>query len=241
MAKMLTIAPKGKPKGRGRGAPKKRSSWRGYVFFALGGVFLALVARMLLVQAYHIPSRSMEDTLLVGDYLLIDKLTYGVSIPFVGWRLPALAQPQPGEVVIFRYPPDPQRVYVKRCIAVAGQRIEIRDKVVYVDGVRTVDPPYSKYVDARIFPATQNPRDNFGPSRVPAGTIFVIGDNRDNSRDSRHWGFLTQEAIVGRAMFLYWSCEPIIAFRQGGMKGFLGRLVTLPRRIRWNRLGHWVR
>lgn len=241
MAKLLTIAPKGKPQGRGRGARKKRSGWRGYVSFALGGVFLALVARFFFIQAYHVPSRSMEDTLLVGDYLLIDKLTYGAPIPFGGWRLPALAEPQPGEVVVFRYPPDPQRIYVKRCIAVAGQLVEIRDKVVYVDGVRAVDPPFSKYVDARIFPAEQDPRDNFGPQKVPDGTLFVIGDNRDNSRDSRHWGFLSKEEIVGRAMFLYWSCEPAMGFRQGGMTGGVRRLAALPRRIRWNRLGHWVR
>lgn len=241
MAKTLTIAPKGKPKGRGRGVRKRRSGWRGYLFFGLGGVLLALLARVLLIQAYRVPSRSMEDTLLVGDYLLIDKLTYGVVIPFVGWRLPALAEPQPGEVVVFRYPPDPQRIYVKRCIAVAGQRVEIRDKVVYVDGARAVDPPFSKYVDARIFPLEQTPRDNLDPRVVPDGAIFVIGDNRDNSRDSRHWGFLPKEAIIGRAMFLYWSCEPAVGFRQEGMKGFLRRSASLPERVRWNRLGRWVR
>jgi len=204
-------------------------------------VGLALLARTFFIQGYRLPSRSMEDTLLVGDYLLIDKFSYGIVFPLADWRLPGISAPRPGDIVVFRYPGDPRRVYIKRCIAVGGQIVEIRDKVVYVDGSRTVDPPFSKYVDARIFPASQNPRDNYGPRQVPDGAIFAIGDNRDNSRDSRHWGFLPVEAIIGRGMFLYWSCAPVFDNRKAGARAFFRRIVTLPQRIRWNRLGDWVR
>lgn len=234
MAKTLTIAPKGKPKRRGRSPRSKRSVWREYAVFVLVVVGLALVVRTFLVQGFYIPSRSMEDSLLVGDYLLVNKLTYGIPIPLASHRLPALADPQVGDVVIFRSPLDPERIYVKRCIAVGGQVIEIRNKVVYVDGNRAVDPPFSKYVDARIFPSSQATRDNYGPQRVPDGAIFVIGDNRDNSRDSRHWGPLAREAVIGRAICLYWSCEPVLG------EGFVQQIFSLPQRIRWNRLGNWV-
>ena len=240
MAKTLTIAPKGGAKGRGRGAGKRRSIWREYAFFVLVVVGLALLVRFFLVQAYLIPSRSMEDTLLVGDYLLVDKFTYGVSIPFIHWRLPGLRAPRPKDMILFRYPLDPERIYIKRCIAVAGQVVEIRNKVMYVDGSRVTDPAYSKYVDARILPSGHGPRDNYGPKEVPVGTIFVVGDNRDNSRDSRHWGFLPRERIVGRALCVYWSCEPAYDAGQTGLSGTLPRLASLPQRIRWSRLGNWV-
>jgi signal peptidase I len=182
----------------------------------------------------------MEDTLLVGDYLLVDKFTYGIAIPFTRWRLPALSAPQPGDVVVFRSPVDPQRVYVKRCVATAGQRVEIRNKVVYVDGRRAIDPPFSKYVDASILPGKTDPRDNYGPHQVPEGAVFLLGDNRDNSRDSRHWGALPREAVVGRAICLYWSCKPPHEARGNGWTKAFNRLLTLPERIRWSRLGYQI-
>lgn len=240
MSKTLTIAPKVGAKGRGRGVGKRRSIWREYALFVLGVVGLALLLRVFLVQAYLIPSRSMEDTLLVGDYLLVDKFTYGALVPFTRSRLPGLREPRPRDVLVFRYPLDPERIYIKRCIAVAGQVVEIRNKVMYVDGGRVIDPAYSKYVDARILPSARSPRDNYGPEKVPDGTLFVVGDNRDNSRDSRHWGFLPKEQVVGRALCVYWSCEPDYDAEQAGLSRALPRLVSLPQRIRWSRLGNWV-
>lgn len=236
MGKMLAIA---SGKGRGRRASQRYSNWRSCGLYLLGGIGLAILLRTFFVQAYLVPSRAMEDTLLAGDYLLIDKFTYGIQLPFANWRLPGLAQPQVGEIVVFKAPLDPQRLYAKRCVAVPGQVVEIRDKVVYVDGKRLVDPPHSKYLDARILPASQSPRDNWGPQVVPPGAYFVIGDNRDSSRDSRHWGFLPATAIVGRVVCVYWSCEPDRS-ALGGWAGRWRRLTTLPQRIRWHRLGNWV-
>jgi signal peptidase I len=244
MGKTLTIAPRQQSKGRGRGTVRKKraaSWWRGSVGYALGIIGLALAIRLFVVQTYRVASRSMEDSLLVGDYLLVDKATYGASIPFSPWRLPSLDQPHPGELIVFRSPLDPHRVYIKRCLAVAGQTVEVRNKVIYVDERRTIDPPFSKYLDARIFPATEAPRDNFGPEQVPEGAIFVVGDNRDNSRDSRHWGFVSRKAIVGRAVWLYWSCEPFSGRQPPGFKGYLHRLADWPQRIRWARLGQVAR
>jgi signal peptidase I len=215
--------------------------WRRHATFVLTVIGLALLARVFFIQAFAVPSRSMEDTLLTGDYLLVDKLTYGPRVPFLRWRLPGLSDgPRPGDIVAFEYPLDPRRVYFKRCIAVGGQTVEVRDKVVYVDGRRQADPPLSKFEDARILPAADNPRDNYGPKRVPDGTIFVIGDNRDNSRDSRHWGCLPTGLIIGRARWVYWSCEMAYLSRSAGGKTLLSRVVSLPERIRWRRLSQWV-
>jgi len=204
-------------------------------------VGLALLVRTFFIQGFRIPSRSMEDTLLVGDCLLVDKFTYGAPVPFSRVRLPGLAAPRSGDVVVFRYPLDPERAYIKRCLAIAGQVVEIRDKVVYVDGYRVADPLFSKYVDARIFPGTRNPRDNYGPERVPVGAVFVVGDNRDNSRDSRHWGFLPANLVIGRALCVYWSCAPDYELKKAGMKALPGWVASLPQRIRWRRIGDLVR
>ena len=173
MGKSRSISPKRKLRRRGRA--------RRPLILAAVAVGLVLAARVLLIQGYRIPSRSMEDSLLVGDCLLVDKVTYGVRIPFTTWRLPPLRDPSPGDIVAFKYPADPARTLVKRCVAVAGQTVEVRNKVVYVDGERRPDPPFSKYLDARILPA-RNPRDNLRPQTIPAGFVFVMGDNRDNSR-----------------------------------------------------------
>jgi signal peptidase I len=173
--------------------------------------------------------------------LLVDKLRFGAPLPFGDLRLPALASPAIGDVLVFNYPLDPERAYVKRCVAVAGQVVEIRDKVLYVDGTRSLDPPYSKYLDARVYPGFENPRDNNGPFSVPDGYVFVMGDNRDNSRDSRHWGMLPLELVFGRALCVYWSCRPSSASAQvnagGTRKEDAGSLLA---RIRWNRIGMWV-
>ena len=240
MGKTISIA----PRGGTRNFRKKRSYWRKYTYSLFFAVGLALIIRTFFIQAFRIPSRSMEDSLLAGDFLLVDKFAYGARVPFTSTRLPALTEPRPGDIVLFKYPLNPERVYVKRCIATAGQVVEIRNKVVYVDGSRLPDPPYSKYVDARIFSASDNPRDNYGPQKLPEHCIFVMGDNRDNSRDSRHWGILSQDLVVGKAWCIYWSCEPDYRSRATAQSSIsqplLERALELPRRIRWKRLGAWV-
>ena len=190
----------------------KKSEIREYASSILIAVALALIIRTGVVQAFYIPSGSMEDTLLVGDYLLANKFIYGapIDIPGTGislFRLPGLRDPEPGDIVIFRSPVDPDRDLIKRCVAVGGQVVEVVDKVLYVDGVRFEDPPLAKYADRRTYPATVSPRDNYGPHTVPPDHFFMMGDNRDNSADSRFYGAVPGELVEGKAILLYWSWE----------------------------------
>ena len=245
MGKVVSTASKRSTGGRLRGKVlrpirrKNGSGWRDYAILLGGAVLLAIVVKTFFIQAFRVPSRSMEDSLLAGDYLLVDKFGYGPRVPATEWDLPALAPLEAGDVVLFRYPLDTERIYVKRCVATAGQTVEIRNKVLYVDGRRSPDPPYSKFLDARIFPASQNRRDNLGPLVVPEGHLFVLGDNRDNSRDSRHWGLLPSHMVVGRAFGVYWSCEP--APRPSSALAVSGGNVPNAfSRVRWERLGEWV-
>lgn len=235
MGKKLSVAPK-KAAKRAGGKNKGRRVPGRYV--AVGVVVLAALLRLFVVQGYRVPSRAMEDTLLLGDCLLIEKLSFGASLPFgSSIHLPGMGDPKVGDVIVFRLPEEPERVYVKRCLATAGQIVEIIDKIVYIDGVRLADPAFSKYIDARIFAGERSGRDNFGPIEVPIDSIFLVGDNRDNSRDSRHWGFVPVDALVGRALFVYWS----ISARAEATGSWVASLSTLPGRVRWQRLGEWVR
>ena len=183
---------------------------REYLEAILMAVALALFLRTFVVQAFSIPTGSMENTLLVGDFLLANKFIYGARIPFTDVRLPGFSNPEPGDIVIFEYPRDPNRDFIKRVVAGPGQEVEIRDKILYVDGKRTVDPPLSKYADPVILPVSSpsGVRDNMRLVRVPEGHYFVMGDNRDNSEDSRYWGFLDKNRIRAQANIIYWSWAP---------------------------------
>ena len=167
---------------------------------------LAFAIKTSIVEAYKIPSKSMEDTLLVGDFLLANKFLYGARLPVIGVRLPAIRDPRPGDVVIFKFPKDSTTNYIKRCIAISGQVVQIKNKVVYVDGKEFPNPSRVKFEDpGRVTPAPQSPRDNFGPVRVPPGHFFMMGDNRDSSYDSRFWGFVPRDMVMGKAMVIHWS------------------------------------
>jgi len=236
MGKKLSVAPTKSAK-RGSISSKGGRRARGR-YFALGIVVLAVFMRLFVLQGYRVPSRAMEDTLLLGDCLLVEKLSYGAFLPFSdSTHLPGIAKPEVGDVIVFRLPEEPDRVYVKRCLAVGGQVVEIIDKVVYIDGVRLADPAFSKYIDARIFAADRSGRDNFGPVEVPIDSVFLVGDNRDNSRDSRDWGFVPIDALVGRAVCVYWS----VSLREDGVDSWIDSVLTLAERVRWQRLGEWVR
>jgi signal peptidase I len=167
---------------------------------------LAFVIKTSIVEAYKIPSGSMEDTLLVGDFLLANKFVYGSRVPLLNIRLPEIREPEPGDVVIFKFPRDPSVNYIKRCVAVGGQTVEIRNKDLYVDGKLVPLPPTGKFTAGRHSqPATQSPRDNYGPHKVSEGHFFMMGDNRDNSYDSRFWGEVPRDLILGEAMVIHWS------------------------------------
>ena len=215
-----------------------------YIKAILFAVVLALFIRTFVLQAFRIPTGSMEDTLLVGDFLLANKFVYGAQIPFTHVRLPGLRDPMPNDIVIFQYPEDPSRDFIKRIVAGPGQTVEIRDKILFVNDKRSIDPAKSKYIDPRIISNRDagSIRDNFGPAIVPKGHYFVMGDNRDNSEDSRYWGYLNRELIHGKALIMYWSWAPDAdAPEYTGVMSIPGmalyNLIHLPARTRWTRLG----
>jgi signal peptidase I len=185
---------------------KGRSIVREYVEAALWALVLTLFLRAFVIQAFRIPSESMMDTLLKGDFLFVNKFEYGPKVPFTHVRLPGFHDPKRGDVIVFQWPQDPTKDFIKRCIATGGETLEIRDKVLAVDG-NTLREPYAIHTDPNVRPAGFDYRDNYGPFTVPKDELFMMGDNRDNSNDSRFWGTLDPNLIKGRAMFIYWSWD----------------------------------
>ncbi|HEY2774417.1 MAG TPA: signal peptidase I [Candidatus Binatia bacterium] len=180
-----------------------RSTLREYLEAFGMAILLALFIRTFLIQAFKIPSESMKPTLLVGDHLLVNKFLYGIRIPFIEKRVFEVFKPQKDDVIVFVYPEDRTKDFIKRVKAIAGDTIEVKDKVVYINGQK-VDDPHAWYEPgARLVPA----RDNFGPFTVPDGQVFVMGDNRDHSHDSRFWGTVPIDDILGKAFILYWSWD----------------------------------
>ena len=227
--------------------PKKKSVTIEYIKAILLAFALALFIRIFIVQAFRIPSGSMENTLLVGDFLLANKFIYGARIPLIDIRLPAWRSPDPGDIVIFQYPRDPSRDFIKRIVAGPGQKVEIKDKILYVDDKRAIDPSKAKYIDSVILKlrSVANTRDNYGPKIVPEDCYFVMGDNRDSSEDSRYWGFLKRDLIRGKAFVLYWSWAPddrVPAY--SNITSLLSiafyNLFHFPERVRWQRIGMLV-
>jgi len=214
---------------------------------------LALCIKTSIVEAYKIPSGSMEDTLLIGDFLLANKFLYGarLPIPFADIRLPEIREPKPGDVVIFKYPLDPNVNYIKRCVAVGGDTVEIRNKQVFVDGVLQPLPEHGKYEDG-FNPTGMNGRgpdggrrDNMAPTVVPPGHFFMMGDNRDRSSDSRFWGFVPRKNVLGKAMIIHWSWKedpdaPNTSWRQplSYVESLAYNSVHFFSRVRWGRIFH---
>ena len=184
----------------------KKSVFREYAEAILIAVFLALFIRTFVVQAFKIPSGSMKPTLLVGDHILVNKFIYGVKIPFLDITLIPFKEPKRGDIVVFKFPEDPKKDFIKRVIAVAGDTVQIRDKKVYING-KPFEDPYGAYLDPHAIPGKIQPRDNLGPITVPPKSLFVMGDNRDYSYDSRFWGFVDLSAVKGKAFMIYWSWD----------------------------------
>ncbi|MEK6582185.1 MAG: signal peptidase I [Nitrospirota bacterium] len=184
---------------------KKRLLWE-YTEAIITALILALLIRAYIIQAFKIPSGSMIPTLVIGDHILVNKFLYGTKIPFSETMVLEFTKPEKGNIIVFKYPEDPTRDFIKRIIAVEGDVVESKNKTIYVNGKQTSEP-YAQHTDNSIRPMGIEPRDNFGPLIVPRNKFFVMGDNRDQSYDSRYWGYVDRKDIKGKALILYWSWD----------------------------------
>jgi len=190
---------------KSEGPAEKKSGWKEALDVVIWALVMAFLARSFVVQAFRIPSGSMEDTLLVGDFLFVNKFLYGAKIPFTDVRLPGLREPEPGDIIVWR-PEDEKQDYIKRCVAIEGDVVQIRDGILYRNGQR-IDEPYVKFSQESYAPR------NWGPFLVPDGEVLFLGDNRDNSRDGRFFGFKDwRETVQGKAIFIYWSWDSLKKF-----------------------------
>ena len=218
---------------------------------ALLGLVLFLTIHSV-AQAYNVPTGSMEDTILIGDYLWAGKLIYGTPIPFTGLHLPGLRDPKPNDIVVFKFPGDCKTDYVKRCVGVPGDTIEVRSGALFVNGQPFDDPAHVKHAPevsksepSRSAHPRRRARDDYGPFVVPADHYFMMGDNRDNSYDSRSFGPVPRELIVAKALFLYMSWdsalhpEPEVSPDRplSYLKRFLHDIRYAPSKVRWSRIG----
>jgi signal peptidase I len=185
----------------------KKGLIREYAEAIITALILALVIRAYVIQAFKIPSGSMIPTLLIGDHILVNKFIYGTKIPFTDRRILVFKKPERGDIIVFKYPENPKKDFIKRVIGTGGDVIEERNKTVYVNRKALIEP-YVQHTDSVIRPGGNDPRDSFGPLIVPKGEIFVMGDNRDQSYDSRYWGFVDLKEIKGKALIIYWSWDP---------------------------------
>jgi len=200
---------------------KRKSTFREYAEAIVVALVLALLIRTFVVQAFKIPSGSMEPTLEIGDHILVNKFIYGIKIPFTHLSFGAWTQPKRGDVIVFIYPLEPEKDFIKRVIGVPGDTVRIVNKKLYINGAEAQDP-HAVYKEDTLLPGDAQKRDNFGPITVPPGKIFVLGDNRDRSLDSRFWGFVPLEDVKGKAFIIYWSWD---------------RQET---NVRWKRLGRLI-
>ena len=207
--------------------PKSKTrEWVESIVFAL---ILALLIRAFVVQAFKIPSGSMKNTLLIGDHILVNKFIYGIKIPIIDRELVHFKDPERRDIVVFTYPLDPSKDFIKRVIGVPGDRLRIEDKVVFVNNEPQLEP-YTRFTDPNIRPGHVSPRDNLDTITVPPDSLFVMGDNRDESYDSRFWRFVRLPAIKGKAFVIYFSWN-----QQGNLS--LDSDIGM---VRWKRIGNLI-
>ena len=197
---------------------KKKSGLRENIEAILVAIVLALFIRTFIIQAFKIPSGSMKQTLQIGDHILVNKFIYGSKMPFLMTTIVSIKNPERGDIVVFKFPEDPNKDFIKRVIGIAGDVVECRDKQIYINHKR-LNHDFGIHTDSNIISRGVQPRDNFGPVVVPENSLFVMGDNRDHSYDSRFWGFVDLKALKGKALIIYWSWD----------KENFG--------VRWNRIG----
>ena len=201
---------------------RQKSLVREYSEAIIIAVLLALFIRAFVVQAFKIPSGSMKSTLLVGDHILVNKFIYGIRLPIVNKELIHIKDPKRFDIVVFQYPVDPTKDFIKRVIGLPGDTVQIKDKQVYVNN-QLLNESYITHSDNKILPANISPRDNMAPIVVPPNSLFVMGDNRDESYDSRFTGCIQEAAVKGTAKSIYWSWD------------------KEKRAVRWNRIGNGIR
>jgi len=284
----MNPSPKSKKSVEKAQEKEKPSALREWLNAAVFAVVAAFLINTFLFQNYNVPTGSMERTILPGDFLVVSKLTYGPRLPIIGYRLPGFTEVKQNDIVVFIQPRTEEN-YVKRCVAIAGQTLEIKNRVMYVDGVESPlpeqgqfigEPAPPNYIEPSIFPkyAPYN-KDNYGPIYIPKkgdtlmlnaqnyeyyrylleyeghqarlinGQViidgkptttyivqqnyyFMIGDNRDNSLDSRFWGYVPEKNIVGSPLFIYWSWDPDLP-----LYNIFGKLAS----VRWSRIGTIVK
>ena len=202
----------------------KKNKVREYAETLIIALAIALFVRTFVVQAFKIPSSSMEPTLLVGDHILVNKFIYGIRIPFVGKKIVTFKDPKRGDVIVFKYPEDRSKDFIKRVIGLPGDTVEFKDRTIYIND-RLIEDPWGVY-------KSHNPSwrssasDTYGPQIVPPDSLFVMGDNRDNSQDSRYWGFVPLDDVLGKAFIMYWSWD--------------WQAPALVSKVRWKRIGSLI-
>jgi signal peptidase I len=228
----------------------KKSTAREYFESIVIAVILALFIRTFVVQAFKIPTGSMEENLLIGDHLLVNKFVFGPTATGLERKLLPIGTIKRGDVIVFKYPEEPDRDFIKRVIGLPGETVEVREKKVYVNG-QPLDEPYVHFLQP---PSTNSEfhettsfdvRERYGPVTVPPNQYFVMGDNRDNSQDSRYWGFLPRENVKGKALVIYWSYQAEREdYVDGGagetVKGLVSVFAHFFTRTRWDRMLHQI-
>ena len=228
----------------------KKSTLREYFESIVIAVILALFVRTWVVQAFKIPTGSMENNLLIGDHLLVNKFNFAPTLSGVEQKLLPIDPIKRGDIIVFKYPEEPERDFIKRTIGLPGETLELKNKKVHVNGqpleessyVHFLTPPSNDYQEVTSYDV----RERFGPVTVPADQYFVMGDNRDNSQDSRYWGFLPRSYVKGRALLIYWSYESgredYLDEGLGASIKRMGSVVThFFTKTRWERLFHQIR
>ncbi len=258
------MSPNGKPSARKgdelrpkpdptNGAPRpfKKSTTREYFESIVIAVILALFIRTFVVQAFKIPTGSMENNLLIGDHLLVNKFVFGPSVSPIERAIMPMGTIVRGDVIVFKYPEEPDRDFIKRVIGLPGETLELKEKKVYING-KPLDEPYVHFLQPPSRATSDHEetsldvRERYGPVTVPPDQYFVMGDNRDNSQDSRYWGFLRRDYVKGKALLIYWSFESdredyLDESTTGTLKNLANVFAHFFTRTRWDRMLHLIR
>ena len=229
----------------------QKSTVREYFESIVVAVILALFVRTFVFQAFKIPTGSMKPNLLVGDHLLVNKFIFAPTISPIERALMPMREIRRGDIIVFKFPEEPDRDFIKRTIGLPGETVELREKKVYING-KALDEPYVHFLAPPSGPSefhevtSFDVRERYGPVTVPPNHYFVMGDNRDNSQDSRYWGFLPRELVKGKSLVIYWSYQAEREDYQdesagATVKGLVSVFAHFFTRTRWDRMFHQTR